>query len=458
MRVGGGASASGKTRTGKSRNRNRGTGTGKNRNRGTGTGTGKNRNRNRGTGTWKTGTGEREREPGKTGTGEREPGKPEPEPGNGNREKPEPEPGNGNLENRNRGAPGSPGMRRRRGGGAAPAEACGVWLDTAELKRGPARPLTPRAASRAAGRKQSPVLPPQPGSSIPRQSSILSFFSPRPDEGDKENKENKENRRPGPRQGSGAAPPAWPVKILPLPQLEEPPGAEQGLQGTAQAGQRAPEPLELSVEPQRQSRASPGAGGASWCWGRDKPWESPGGRGSGGGRAQPCSRAGAGDTKPGPGAAPRGVCCPPQSPGPAQPLRERGQVPEGPCRELQGCQGSRATAHGDRERASPPRATPSSPRATPSSPRVTPSPPRASPSPPRASPSPLRATPSPPRATPSPPRVTSSPPRASPSPPRVTPSPLRATPSPPRARQPPELGSEPLFTQDSEGNRVIKHW
>ncbi|XP_059724817.1 basic proline-rich protein-like [Haemorhous mexicanus] len=285
-------------------------------------------------------------------------------------------------------------MRRRRGGGAAPAEACGVWLDTAELKRGQARPLTLRAASRAAGRKQSPVLLPQPGSSIPRQSSILSFFSPRPDGGDKE---NKENRRPGPWEDSGAALPAWPVKILPLPQLQEPPGAEQGLQGAAQAGQTPQEPLELSVEPQRQSKASPGAGGASWCWGRDKPWLSPGGTGSGGRGAQPCSRAGAGDTNPGPGAAPRGVCCPPQSPRPAQPLREWGQVPEGPCRQLQGCQGSRATAHGD----------------------------RASPSPPRATPSPHRATPSPPRA---------------------------------RARQPPELGSEPLFTQDSEGNRVIKHW
>ncbi|CAN8200460.1 unnamed protein product [Coccothraustes coccothraustes] len=326
-------------------------------------------------------------------------------------------------------------MRRRRGGGAAPAEACGVWLDTAELKRGPARPLTLRAASRAAGRKQSPVLLPQPGSStssiprhgsisstssILRQSSILSFLSPLPDEGD------KENRRPSPWQGPGAALPAWPVKILPLPQLEgaqeEPPGAERGLQGTAQAGQTPQEPLELSVEPQGQSKASPGAGGHSCCWGRNKPWGSPGGR-----RAQPCSTAGAGDTNPGPGAAARGVCCSPQSPGPAQPLRERGQVPEGPCRQLQGCWGSRVTAHGDRDRDSPPRA-------------------RASPSPPRATPSSSRDRDRD--------RTTT---RASPSPPRAHPSP-RATPSPPRAGQPPELGSEPLFTQDSEGNRVIKHW
>ncbi|KAM6996048.1 uncharacterized protein RBU47_013791 [Passerculus sandwichensis] len=144
-------------------------------------------------------------------------------------------------------------MRRWRGGGAAPAEACGVWLDTAELKRGRAR--------------------------------------------------------------------------------------------------------------------------RSWGRGRDKPWVSPAGTAPGAGTALPCPRAGAGGTNPAPGAAPSRVCCSPQSPGPAQPLRERGQLRAGPCRESR-----------DRDRA------------------------------------------------------------------RL---PLRATPSPP---EPPELGSEPLFTQDSEGNRVIKHW
>lgn len=50
------------------------------------------------------------------------------------------------------GAPG-PGMGRRRGGGAGPAEACGVWLDTAELKRGPAR-VRPRRALRAGGPRE----------------------------------------------------------------------------------------------------------------------------------------------------------------------------------------------------------------------------------------------------------------------------------------------------------------
>ncbi|TRZ15569.1 hypothetical protein HGM15179_011500 [Zosterops borbonicus] len=68
-------------------------------------------------------------------------------------------------------------MGRRRGGGAAPAEACGVWLDTAELKRGPARPFSAKlkAPTRIAERKQSLVLLPRPGT---RQSTIPTFFRP----------------------------------------------------------------------------------------------------------------------------------------------------------------------------------------------------------------------------------------------------------------------------------------
>ncbi|RLV88915.1 hypothetical protein DV515_00015179 [Chloebia gouldiae] len=208
-------------------------------------------------------------------------------------------------------------MRRRRGG-PAPAEPCGVWLDTAELKRGPARPLSARL--KAPVRKQSPALLPQPGS---RQTTIPTFFSPHSGEGD------KENSRPAPCSpaegcgGSGLPLPAWPVKILALPQLEgareEPPGAEQGVQGTAQARRTPLGALEL------------------------------------------------------------------QSPVRAQPLRERGQLPEGSHGQLfsQDSQGNRVIAH--RPRGSPPRG---------------------------------------------------SPPRG-----------LRL-----------EVGSEPLFTQDSEGNWVIKHW
>ncbi|XP_063033280.1 uncharacterized protein DKFZp434B061-like [Melospiza melodia melodia] len=300
-------------------------------------------------------------------------------------------------------------MRRRRGGGAAPAEACGVWLDTAELKRGRARPLTLRAP-RAAGRKQSLGLLPQPGSSgdstSPRhsinpghscsswQSSILSFFSPQPDD--------KENIRP-------AAPCEEPlVKILPLPQLE---GAREELQGPARAAQTAPE---LRVGSQGLSRASPGARGRSWGRDRDKPWVSPAGTAPGARTALPCPRAGAGGTNPAPGAAPSRVCCSPQSPGPAQPLRERGQLRAGPCRESQGRDRDRDSPNRDRD-------------------------------------SPCRDRASPNRESQGRDRD-----RASPCRDRDSPRfPLRATPSPP---EPPELGSEPLFTQDSEGNRVIKHW
>ncbi|XP_074411834.1 uncharacterized protein LOC141731311 [Zonotrichia albicollis] len=392
-------------------------------------------------------------------------------------------------------------MRRRRGGGAAPAEACGVWLDTAELKRGRARPLTLRAP-RSAGRKQSLGLLPQPGSgdSNPRhsssswQSSILSFFSPQPDD--------KENIRPSARCEEPR------VKILPLPQLEgaqqEPPGAGQGLQGPARAAQTA---LELRVGSQGLSRASPGAGGHSW----DKPCVSPAGTAPGARTTLPCPGAGAGGTNPALGAAPGRGCCSTQSPGTAQPLRERGQVRVGPGRESQGCRDRDRdwdSAHRDRDTQSPNRdrgrdwdsahrdrnspnrdrdrdwdgAHRDSPNRDRDSPRQvlcqgsrdrdsahrdrdTQSPNRdrdiQSPDRDRDSPNRDRDTQSPnrdrdkDRASP---RDTPSPIRTSPSPSRDRDSPrfpLRVTPSPP---EPPELGSEPLFTQDSEGNRVIKHW
>ncbi|XP_077644635.1 aurora kinase A- and ninein-interacting protein [Lonchura striata] len=313
-------------------------------------------------------------------------------------------------------------MRRRRGD-PAPAEPCGVWLDTAELKRGPAPP--PSSGLKAPLWKRSPALPPQPGR---RQSSIRSFLRPLAGEGDKENA--------SPAERSGPPLPARPVKILPLPRLqgarEEPPGAGQGLRGTAQPWQTPLGAPGLPAQAQRQSKAPRGAGGGSWCCGcsrsPEKCWIFPGEAASAGREAQPWSRAASGtgsagvedtkpgpgvedtkpgpgaedtkpgprvedtkpgpgvaDTAPGPGAAPRGVCCSPRSPVPAQPLRERGQLPAGSCGLLfsQDSQGNRVIAH--RPRASPPRA--SQPRG------------------------------------------------------------LRL-----------ELGWEPLFTQDSEGNRVIKHW
>lgn len=177
------------------------------------------------------------------------------------------------------------------------------------------------------------------------------------------------------------------MKILPLPQLEE------------QAWKTHLAPLELQGDSQRQSRASCGAGGDSWCCSPSQGWElgahrnksqlipaemAPGSR-----KPQPWGRADSGteNTNPVPGAALRGVCCSPQSLGRTQPFREWGQSPGGACRELfcQDSQGNRVIAHRDRDRDSS----------------------------------------------------------------------LRASCSP---RQQLELGSESLFTQDSEGNRVIKHW
>nr|XP_031362671.1 membrane progestin receptor alpha [Lonchura striata domestica] len=341
----------------------------KEENRGTGT---ERENRNRelgngnGAGKPETGTGERERRPGK------------PEPGTGT-EREKPEPGTGNREtgaDREPG-PGSPGMRRRRGD-PAPAEPCGVWLDTAELKRGPAPP--PSSGLKAPRWKRSPALPPQPGR---RQSSIRSFLRPLAGEGDKENA--------SPAERSGPPLPARLVKILPLPRLrgarEEPPGAGQGLRGTAQPWQTPLGAPGLPAQAQRQSKAPRGAGGGSWCCGcsrsPEKCWIFPGEAASAGREAQPWSRAasgtgsaGAEDTEPGPGVEDT-------KPGPGVEDTKPGPRVEDTKPGPGDSQGNRVIAH--RPRASPPRA--SQPRG------------------------------------------------------------LRL-----------ELGWEPLFTQDSEGNRVIKHW
>ncbi|XP_039589505.1 collagen alpha-1(III) chain-like [Passer montanus] len=127
-------------------------------------------------------------------------------------------------------------MRRRRGGGAAPAEACGVWLDTAELKRGPARPLG--APGPAPGRRH-----PQTHGQTHGQRTILSFLSPRPGQRDKENR----------------SPPRIPALPGPEGAREEPPG----LRGTAQAWPAPRGAPQLQEEPRGPGRACPGAGEGS---------------------------------------------------------------------------------------------------------------------------------------------------------------------------------------------------
>lgn len=188
---------------------------------------------------------------------------------------------------------------------------------------------------------------------------------------------DKENSRPTPCtpnkdcEASGVPLAACPVKILALPQLqraqEEPPGALQGSWKTPQ------DPLELQGESQSQSKSCCGAGEDSWCCSfcqgsehsrittpKNKSQLFPGETASGSRKAQPWGTvssglglAGTEHTNPGPGAAlspgaaPSGVCCSPQSPGRAQPLRELGQLLGGACRQLwcQDSQGNRVIAH-----------------------------------------------------------------------------------------------------------------
>ncbi|XP_023796702.1 uncharacterized protein LOC111938962 [Cyanistes caeruleus] len=246
------------------------------------------------------------------------------------------------------------GPLRRAGGAAALEERVrlGFVVILSFLTRFFPQPLSARlkAASPGPGR---------------RQSTIPAFFSPLTDGRD------KENSRPTPctpNEGcerSGAPLAACPVKILALPQLEgaleELPGAEQGVQGTSQAWKTPLDTLELQVESQSQSKASGGAGGDSWCCSlsqgsehsgigahRNKSRLFPGETASGSRKPQSWSRitsgpgfSGTENTNPVPGAAPSGVCCSPQ------PLRERGQTPEGSCGQLfcQDSQGNSVIAH-----------------------------------------------------------------------------------------------------------------
>ncbi|XP_071433047.1 aurora kinase A- and ninein-interacting protein [Pithys albifrons albifrons] len=362
-------------------------------------------------------------------------------------------------------------MRARR---AAPAEACERWLDTAELKRSPAPPLITKlkATTRILERKPTSVLftkstAPQTHT---KQTTISTFFSSHTGEKD------KESSRPTPfnphkdSEDTGIPLAASFVKILALPQMEaaqdQPFGSEHGLQVTSQcwAG-KAPLPdyLELQVESQSQSKASCGAEGDSWCCSLTQDSEGTqiitrrnksslftgktvSGSSSGTSNCQVTKQehqeAKAGlNFPPGLGAkwskklqqsssvntfidfaeteninhvpgarpwAPGRVCSSPQSSARAQPLREQGQNTSGagvgqgsPCRELfsQYSKGNRVITRGCRDGGGSHRALPDSPHSDSSS---------------------------------------------------------CAALSQPQGQQL-ELCPELLFTQDSEGNRVIKH-
>ncbi|XP_040443758.1 aurora kinase A and ninein-interacting protein [Falco naumanni] len=115
--------------------------------------------------------------------------------------------------------------RRRRGGEALQAGACDVWLDTGELKQSAAQSLLakPKVFNRILERKYTSVAFTQTRASQPRikQTTISTFFSTLTDERD------KENSRPSPFipnkdcKEKGISSAASPVKILALPQMEE---------------------------------------------------------------------------------------------------------------------------------------------------------------------------------------------------------------------------------------------
>ncbi|KAM9213984.1 aurora kinase A- and ninein-interacting protein [Leptosomus discolor] len=170
---------------------------------------------------------------------------------------------------------------KRRGGAARQAEACDVWLDTAELKRRAAQPVIAKlkVSSRILERTHVSVAFTQTRAYQPRtkQTTISSFFSTQTDEKD------KENSRPPPFtpnkdcKGKGISLPACPVKILALPQMEEaqnqPFRAEEMVQVTprrrARKAPASPAPLPgsglLEAESRSGREASCGAGENCCC-------------------------------------------------------------------------------------------------------------------------------------------------------------------------------------------------
>ncbi|KAM6399498.1 aurora kinase A- and ninein-interacting protein [Rhynochetos jubatus] len=164
---------------------------------------------------------------------------------------------------------------KRRGGAAQQAEACDVWLDTAELKQNAAQSLTakPKAPSRSLERKCTSLAFTQPRASQPRtkQTTISTFFSAQAGEKD------KENRKPSPFilnrdcKERGVSLAASAVKILALPQTEEVQKQSfraETVQATAQRPARKapasptpwPDLLGVQAESHSKSEASRGAG------------------------------------------------------------------------------------------------------------------------------------------------------------------------------------------------------
>ncbi|XP_074970571.1 aurora kinase A- and ninein-interacting protein [Phalacrocorax aristotelis] len=142
-------------------------------------------------------------------------------------------------------------MKRRRRGSVAPQpEACDVWLDTAELKQSAAQSLIAKSkvSSRTLEGKYASVAFTQTRASQPRtkQTTISAFFSPQTDEKDKENSRlspfmpNKDCKE------KGISLVDSPVKVLALPQM-----------GEAQKQSFRAEEETVQVTPQCRARKAP---------------------------------------------------------------------------------------------------------------------------------------------------------------------------------------------------------
>ncbi|XP_071624206.1 aurora kinase A- and ninein-interacting protein isoform X1 [Heliangelus exortis] len=322
--------------------------------------------------------------------------------------------------------------RRRRGGAAQQPEACDVWLDTAQLKQSPAQ-----VPSQVLEWRQASGLLTQPRASQPRtkQTTISAFFSMQPDEKD------KENSRPSPVilnedcKGKVVALDTCPVKILALPQEEAQKGslgAEEQVPAQRCAPGAPTAPLGGSslsqAESQERNSAScrMGEDSCSFSFTQDSTGNRIIAHRSARNQEKPPQSSGVNSlidfTAPediNPAAVrdlprPPGFSSSPQGPTGAQPLREHngnagsgGQGRGSPCRQLftQDSEGNRVIAHPWHSLPSPGKAWSSSSQQPPRSPTV------------GCSRSLSKA-----------------------------------------GEQEAEVGYEFLFTQDSEGNRVIKHW
>ncbi|XP_065506839.1 aurora kinase A- and ninein-interacting protein [Caloenas nicobarica] len=146
--------------------------------------------------------------------------------------------------------------RRRRGGAAPPAGACGVWLDTAELKLSAAQSLIAKTNARCqileSKRAWDTFTQPRDAQLRTRQTSISAFFSAQTGEKDKENSSPSPFTPNEDCKEKGISSAASPVKILALSRMEK-----------AQKRSGRAEEEQVLVPPQRCAQEAPALPNAS---------------------------------------------------------------------------------------------------------------------------------------------------------------------------------------------------